>query len=544
MATALLISALALVLALGGYAGTGMRRVPAGMVGVVHRRFGLRDPREPDSKIAIFGSPGRQAQTLRGNGTYWRSPFRCRVKCVPQTHIPNGWIGVVVAKAGAVRPPGSPLAKHVECDYFRDGEKFLREGGQQGRQQQVLTSGYYDINPEVFEVITANTPEAAKREDLTAADLREIDIPVGETGVIITHMGARPDQGQESIGRIVDGHESFQLPWEFLKAGGQKGVQKETLDEGGRYEINPWFAHVVRIPTRKLILEWTKGDKSDRNLDTSLEQIVLDVQGYTVRLDMKQIIQIPAAAAPGLVCRFGDSGGRGSAAGRAPVQQFVEKELAATVAGYFRKVSGHYEIQEFVTQYDKVCDELAAEVRLALGRTHVLSVDTVLEEFQCDQPEINELRRRIAEQQERAKLEKAHRAELEAQRENAKVKADIEAQKLRTEEALRRLEHIGVQVLAEQLGPEHVARERIVRELVKAKVPETQIIGGGNGDIADSMLSAMPAVQATDILRTMFNESASKNNKLPQADPQQAVTSGSATNGAEEPEGTFEVSSD
>src|SRR5262249_7403755 len=210
----------------------------------------------------------------------------------------------------------------------------------------------------------------------------------------------------------------------------------------GCYAINPWFAHVVRIPTRVLILEWTKDKKADSNLDSSLDQIVLDVQGYKVRLDLKQTVRISAEAAPSLVRRFGDSSRRGHTAGRASVREFVEKELAAIVAGYFRKISAHYKIQEFITKYDEVCNELAAEVTQALRRTRVEAIETVLEELECDQPEINKLRRQIAEQQELAKLAEARLVELEAQRKNEKVLADIKAQGLKVEEEFRRLDHI------------------------------------------------------------------------------------------------------
>jgi hypothetical protein len=507
-----------------GYVGvTGMHRVPAGMVGIVSNRFGRPRRADDDPRVSVFGAAGPQAEILRANTISWRPRFLYEIEHVPQTHVPNGTIGLVVAKAGAVRPPGSTLAGHVECDYFRDGVRFLKNGGQQGRQQQVLTGGYYDINTHLFEVITVETPEAVAREGLTIADLQEIEIPVGETGVVITHVGARPDRDRSSVGWPVDGHEHFQLPWEFLASGGQRGVQHETLDEAARYAINPWFAHVVRIPTRVLILEWSKEQKSAGNLDASLEQIVLDVQGHTVRLDMKQTVQIPAEAAPLLVRRFGDLSGSGQPAGRAPVQQFVEKELAATVAGYFRRISARYKIQEFITKYDEVGNELAAEVRQALDRTGVMAVSTTLEEFVCDEPEINALRRRIALQQEQVKLEEARLDDLKAQRVNESVLADIQLQRVRVEEERRKLELVELQMLVDLLGPEHVAMERVLAQWVQVNVP--QIISGADGNIAQAMLQAMPFTQARDMLLAMAKDAG---RELAPPDPQQAVTGGQA----------------
>lgn len=506
---------LILIVLAGGYVGvTGVRRVRRDMVGIVEKKFGIRRP-DDDTLVSAYGAAGVQARTLRPNSVTWLMPFLYEVRQVPVTVVPNGTIGLVVARAGRVRAPGQALAGHVECDHFQNGEQFLTGGGEQGRQQQVLTGGRYAINTELFEVITVDTPDAAMRERLAWEELHEIEIPVGETGVVIAHVGARPDPHAESVGPRVPDHHNFQLPWKFLENGGQKGVQQETLDGGGKYVINPWFAHVVRIPTRVLILEWTRDEKAESNLDASLGQIVLDVQGHTVRLDMKQTVQIPVDAAPHLVHRFGTVG----TSGRAPVQQFVDKELGATVAGYFRKISARYRIQEFITRYDEVCNELAAEVRQALKETGVVAVTTTLEEFECDEPEINALRRRIALQQERVKLEVARLDEYKAQRENATVLDDIERQKILVEKERRKLELLELETLVDLLGPDHVRMERALAEWVKAKVP--QIISGADGNIAQGLLQVMPFTQARDMLLAMAGEAG--RNPPP---PPRAVTEG------------------
>ncbi|HEX2313585.1 MAG TPA: SPFH domain-containing protein [Thermomonospora sp.] len=487
----------------GGYvAYAGVRRVPDGHVGLIVKKAGGPRRGDDDPRVSIHGAAGPQARTLRANTLTWLAPWLYEVRPVERTHVPNGTIGVVIAKAGARRPVGGMLADHVDCDDFTDGVRFLREGGQQGRQQQVLTGGSYDINTDLFEVITVLTPEAMAREGLTEADLREVVIPVGETGVVITHVGAPPDPDLDAVGRIVPGHAKFQLPWVFLAGDGQQGVQQETLDEGGRYAINPWFAHVVLIPSRVLILEWSRENKDKHNLDSSLDQVVLDVQGHTVRLDMKQTVQIPPHAAPRLIRRFGDPRGPAAhLAGRAPVRQFVEKELASIVAGYFRRISARYKIQEFITRYDEVSNELATEVRQALAPTGVVAVTTTLEEFTCDEPEINRLRRQIALQVEQVKIERERLKELEAQRVNEEVRAEIEMQRMRVEEARRHLEYVELKILLDRLGPEHVAMERILHEWSQVNVP--QVIAGADGDLAHAMLQAMPFTQARDMLLNM-----------------------------------------
>lgn len=516
---------LVLLAAAGWCAVAGVRSVPAGQVGLVTKRFALSPRRAGDDpRVSAFDGAGPQARLLRGNTRTWLPPYLYGVELIPQTYVPNGTIGLVVAKAGAVRAPGSQIAEHVECDYFQDGVRFLRNGGRQGRQLQVLTGGYYDINTHLFQVITVDTPEAMEREGLTHHDLADREISIGETGVVITHVGARTDPN--ALGPRVDGHAAFQLPWVFLARGGHRGVQEETLDAGGRYAINPWFAHVVEVPTRVLILEWTEDGKTTGNLDISLGRIVLDVQGHTVRLDMKQTVCIPAEAAPGIVRSFG-LGGQGEDGGRSTVREFVKKELAATVDGYFRRISARYRIQEFVTRYDEVCNELAGEVRQALARTGVKAISTTLSNFWCDQPEINDMRRQIALQQERVKLEQAKLAELEAMKVNEMVRNEIALQQVRVEDERRQLDFIELRTLVKLLGAEHVSMERVLAQWVKVNVP--QYIGGTDGGVAQALLQAMPFTQARDMLMSMANDAAKG---VPGAEPQE-LTNGTPNQNAQ-----------
>ncbi|PPK67861.1 SPFH domain-containing protein [Actinokineospora auranticolor] len=482
-----------LVLVLGFWFGsTGRRRVPNGHVGVIYRKRGAHRVGD-NAAVSVFGAPGPQAQLVPANTRYWTRPFHFHVKHVPYVRVPSGTIGLVVARAGAVRSSGDGLAAHVDCDFFQDAERFLRRGGEQGRQPLVLPSGAYAINPEVFEVITVDRQVAARREGLEPESLREIELRVGEIGVVVTHFGTKAPVERNQAGAVVDGHESYRKPWVFLAGGGQRGVQEETLDEGGRYLINPWFAHVVRIPTRVLVLEWNEDPKSEDNLDVSLDQIKLDVQGHTVRLDMKQTVQIPAEAAPRLVRRFGDLG----SSGRAAVKGFVEKELAATVDGYFRRISGRARIIEFLTRRDEVSNELASEVRHALDLTGVRAISTTIGDFEFDDQQLNEHRKAIAVQFERTKLERAKLEGLEAQVINERATSEIELQRVKVEEQRRRLEYTELNVMVELLGSEHTALQKIVAELVKGDVP--QYVGGDSG-VTASLLQAMPFMQARDLV--------------------------------------------
>src|SRR5262249_22961288 len=160
--------------------------------------------------------PGPQAVTLRADRFYLLPSLLFRVTYVDRTVVPQGTIGVVVARAGAPPAPEQSLCRHVGGGLVQGGPAVLLRGGRVGRQVGSVPGGEYDINPLLFEVITVDTIGAG-RYDLTADDLREISIPVGTTGVVVTRVGAAPsDEASGSVGQVVPGHASFQLPWVFL----------------------------------------------------------------------------------------------------------------------------------------------------------------------------------------------------------------------------------------------------------------------------------------------------------------------------------------
>ncbi|WP_327010943.1 SPFH domain-containing protein [Dactylosporangium sp. NBC_01737] len=481
----------------GGYlAVKGMHHVPDRMVGIEYRRFGRNV--QDRYRVSVYGSAGPQAVTLAANRWYWRPPWLATVRFVPQTFVPDGTIGLVTSLGGPVRPLDRRLCRYVECDYFQDGRRFLLSGGEQGRQLGVLPGGaYYAINTELFAVFTVLTlaegpvhPDAAR---LTEADLREVDVPVGSTGVVITQHGTPPSDAPDAVNPVIPGHDSFRLPWVFLANGGHLGVQEETLHGGSRYAINPWFARVVLIPTRELYLEWTnKATKTAGNLDSALEQIVVNIEGHVLSLEMSQILRIPARAAPRLVRRFGEADNQPEPAGSisvkpAPVQRFVERVLGAAVAGYFTALVGRYTILQFMEEYENVRLELQHQVTEALAEWDVIAGLTVLAEFESKDEEINNLRRRRVQAREQGAI-----SEFTLEH----TRTDMAAERLRIEMEGRR--HAAeLREMIELLGPQQVAIERVAAQLARMPVP--QYIGGG-GDLAQQILGLMPFTNARDML--------------------------------------------
>lgn len=488
-----LVLGIALVVVVGAVYlfSSSVHRVPSDKVGVVYRRYGKGPIGEIDG-IRTGRGPGPQAQLLLPSRSYILPRLLYTVRYVPQVRVPLGTIGLVWARYGMPPPITTGLCRHVECDSFQDADAFLRNGGEVGRQPTVLAGGgTYHINPELFEVITADVADP-ERHGVTAALLREVTIPAGSTGVVIVMAGAsNPDETE--LGQLVDGHQCFQLPAVFLANGGQTGVQAETLPDGV-YRLNPWFARVVLIPTRELLLAWTEKGKPVGAFDYDLEPIAVNVEGYRLRFEMTQSIRIPAAAAPRLVRQFGEP--ELGTYSLAPVQRFVERVLGRTVEGYFQGVASRYTIMLFIEHHDLIRMELEDRIRNVTAELGVESGRTTLAAFEADDGGLDERRRSLSDRTARSVV-------LEQELQNTRVEAKIEHLRRGVEAARVKAEMAApLEVLIENLGHDAVAAERLLAELAKLGVPRTI----ADGD-ASAILKFLPLEIVLSALRNMEQRS-------------------------------------
>ncbi|MFC6081235.1 SPFH domain-containing protein [Sphaerisporangium aureirubrum] len=434
------------------------------------------------SFLAGGGEQGPQLAVLRGGSRYSINPYMFDVAVVPVTYIRPGTIGVVVARAGQNLPHGQPFGRHVECDYFQDAPAFLGNGGQQGPQLAVLQGGNrYNINPELFDVITQDNVEES-RSGLTKDDLKLISLLDGNTGVVVVREGAPSPEGDDLAPRIP-GHNRFQLPWVFLMNGGQQGTQTETLPGGADYAINPWFARVVRIPTRELILEWADKDGPDDRYDSALQPIPVTIEGHTLRVHLTQSLRIPAEAAPRLVRQFGeqetaDADQFGFVARPAPVKRFVERILGSVVLGYFSAVAAQYRITTFVDSQQRVQADLHDSIRRKLEEWQVIATNTTLVQIAFEDSKFNEMRQtRVAVREEYPLLEQQERNDEVRHRRSLR---DLEVERVRREVEVG----TEVQVMIRLLGREQVVKERFIGLLTKMGVPSVIATGGDASSIA------------------------------------------------------------
>jgi uncharacterized membrane protein YqiK len=215
----------------------GIIVIPEDKIGLVTKKFVLfgTDKNLPDGKIiATKGESGFQATTLAPGLYFWKWPWQYEITLQGFVIIPQGKIGLVLAKDGAPIPTGSILGKYTECDTFQNAELFLSNGGMKGRQTTYITAGSYRINSFLFEI----------------SIVPMTNIEENQVGIITTLDGQPLGEGQIA-GKSVEGHNNFQDFDKFLTAGGNKGLQPQVI-LAGSYNINTWAVTVEQTPMTEI----------------------------------------------------------------------------------------------------------------------------------------------------------------------------------------------------------------------------------------------------------------------------------------------------
>ncbi len=394
----------------------GIVFIPEDKIGLVTNKFILfGDSRElPDGRIiATKGEAGFQAQTLAPGIYFWKWIWQYDILLQPLTVIPNGKIGLVVAKDGAELVNGRVLAPSVLSDSFQNAEGFLSNGGQKGRQTACLTAGTYRINTFLF--------------DIMLADMTKIE--ENKVGIITTFDGEAIESGNIS-GKLIEGHQNFQNPDAFLRAGGNRGLQQQVV-LAGLYNFNPWFVQVEEVemtnvpigcvgvvnsfvgpegldvsgvefrhgnivvkghkgvwneplgpgryplnphtlkveivPTTNLVLNWANARTESHNLDRHLSTItVRSRDGFPFNLDVSQIIHVPATEAPKVIARFGT------------MSNLVSQVLEPTIGNYFRNSAQDADVIAFLTSRKERQDNARRHIQQVLTEYNVHAVDTLI----------------------------------------------------------------------------------------------------------------------------------------------------------------------
>lgn len=393
-------------------------------VGIVIKRFASRSL-PPGRLLALDGEAGYQADTLAPglHFGYWR--WQYQVLKVSVTEVPPGEIALVVSADGVPIPAERILGQVVDCDSFQDARKFLKNGGERGRQLGILTAGTYRINTALFTVITAGqAPAHGMISDGLFVQRVEPDM-VG----IVTTLDGRPIEAGEIAGPVIASHDNFQNAQAFLAGGGRRGLQEQVLLSGS-WNLNPWFvqveqvpmvevpigsvgvvisfvgaAHVdvsgtdfkhgdlvnvghkgvwvsplypgkhplntrvmkvERVPTTNIVLNWASRTEA-HHYDAKLSSItVRSCDGFAFNLDVAQIIHVGALDAPKVISRVGS------------MQNLVDHVLQPIVGNYFRNSAQDYTVLDFLGARSHRQSEAAEHIRAAIGAYDVQAIDTLI----------------------------------------------------------------------------------------------------------------------------------------------------------------------
>jgi uncharacterized membrane protein YqiK len=394
----------------------GIVIIPEDKIGLITKKFVLvgEHKKLPDGHIiAVNGEAGFQAQTLAPGIYFGYWPWQYDIKLQGLTVIPQGKIGLVVAKDGKELETGRILSRKVECDTFQSAEAFIRNGGRKGRQTAFITSGTYRINTFLFEVMLT---------DMTS-------ISENMVGIVTTLDGDPIEEGSIA-GKQVAGHNNFQDCDSFLTAGGNKGLQPQVI-LAGSYFLNPWFVQVEQIkmteipigyvgvvisyvgqegqdlsgvefkhgnieakgqkgvwveplgpgkypvntyimrvelvPTTNLVLNWASGRTEAHQLDKNLSTItVRSKDGFPFNLDVSQIIHIPTNEAPKVIARFGN------------MMNLVGQVLEPTIGNYFRNSAQDSDVISFLGSRKERQDSAKQHISKVLEQYNVFGVDTLI----------------------------------------------------------------------------------------------------------------------------------------------------------------------
>ena len=416
----------------------GMVIVPENRIGLVTKKFVLFGANKelPDGRIiATKGEAGFQAKTL-APGLYFGMWFwQYSVTMEQFMIIPEGKIGLVLAKDGAEIPTGNILGQRAECDNFQDAQKFLDNGGQRGRQTVYITAGSYRINTMIFQISITDM-------------VRIQESMVG----IVTTLDGNPIEPGQIAGKLIEGHNNFQDFDQFLKNGGNRGLQPQVI-LAGSYNLNPWaiqveeipmteisigyvgvvisyigqegkdltgidFKHgnivergykgvwleplgpgkypinkyimkVELVPTTNLVLNWASARSEAHNLDKNLSTItVRSKDGFPFNLDVAQIIHVPTNEAPKVIARFGN------------MINLVSQVLEPTIGNYFRNSAQDSDVIAFLSTRKERQESAKAHIKKVLDEYNVNAVDTLIGDIVPPESLMKTLTdRKIAEEQ-------------------------------------------------------------------------------------------------------------------------------------------------
>lgn len=399
-------------------------------------------------------------------GTYRINKLMFNVKITKVTVIPGGTIGTVEAMDGERISDGFLLGKKVigHRNYF-DGEAFLKNGGQRGRQLEHLMPGKYRINTSLFKI---------------SQPVPWTNINADEIGIVTINEG-KPILDPKNIAAEelpLNIHNHFQDASAFIMAGGEKGLQIPFL-KAGNYAINPWFASVEKkemininigtcgvvtsfvgqegedvsnktinakivangckgiwsvplqpgkhpintkickvdiVPTTQISLNWANNRTEAHDLDTNLKTIVLRTKdAFSVSMDVCVIIHIPLENAAVVIAILGS------------LKNMISQVLEPAISSHFRNAAQKTEALDLYTARAELQATAKVHIQSILKEYGIDSKDTLISDVFLPEVLTKPVTDRQIAAQEKQTFIIQQQAEKERREyENAKAQADMQ----------------------------------------------------------------------------------------------------------------------
>lgn len=375
-----------------------------------------RNYQDAEAFLKNGGQKGPQIEFLLP-GDYRINLFLFNAKKYNITVIPGGKMGLIEAMDGEQIEDGHLLGTKIEGHKnFFDGETFIKNGGQKGRQLQHLMPGKYRLNPELFVVKEI---------------VDWIHIEADEVGIVTINEGKPILDDKKIAAKELDlnVHDHFQNASAFLKAGGEKGLQIPIL-KAGNYAINPWFASIERtlmtfiemgfcgvvtsyvgddgtdvtaddvnakivkvgfkgiwdeplqpgkhpiniktckvtkVPTTQILLNWATNTNESHELDKNLSTITLRTQdAFAANMDVSVIIHIQMINAPKIVANQGS------------VPNLISQVLEPAISSHFRNAAQYINALDLYRKRSELQTTAKAHIQNVLAAHYVESKDTLI----------------------------------------------------------------------------------------------------------------------------------------------------------------------
>jgi hypothetical protein len=180
----------------------------------------LSGPLEEGRILELNGESGYQDRILRGGLHFFLWRWQYSIHKVELVKIRQNKLGYVFARDGVPLGPSQALGKTVtDGSNFQDARGFITNGGQRGRQRQILREGVYAINLALFDVITEEKNYTVENDqklvswqshlkNLNGFDPVIIGITESDTfddiGIVTTHDGPALAPGQIIAPAVVE----------------------------------------------------------------------------------------------------------------------------------------------------------------------------------------------------------------------------------------------------------------------------------------------------------------------------------------------------